>query len=489
MSAWWKNLFRGKTKDAPPPREAVAAAGPSPSPRAIRRATLGLDFGTSTTKCCFREQAERKSFHIVEFERIVAGDSRVLFPTTIAFDSGRLLFGHAAEHCSTREKLRSFKMCLLCLARANRADRATGAMPACVNCLPDKPGFYRIGGQLLSAEDLSTLYLSHVMRVAKRRLVATVGGDANEVRITVNSAAPLDQMGEFGKVGEHFERSLFHGWRLADQSREGWPIEQALESLQSARREAVPLVEQSPTRLFPETHAAMTAYLLLPQSERGLYGLVDIGAGTTDVAFFWLQKDENDTKAWYYSAGSRRVGMDDLDGALRSVLANENGNLRSARQALSDAALTEHLPLFEPVAKQIRMHQAGVLTEAMGVDQRPKAWFANGKACYKLFLAGGGSMCNPLVDFVTEAPPHPQTRWEEVPMALAIPASTNVALANGTVDKIRSLREPAAERLLLLAYGLAHPRPDIPKYERDTEGVKVASRALEAWNELPDHWW
>jgi hypothetical protein len=484
MSSWWKNLFRGKPKDGPPP-EAV----PAPAPRLIRRATLGLDFGTSSTKCCFREQSDGKSAHIVEFERAVASDSRVLFPTTIALDGGRLLFGHSAEQCSARDKLRSFKMCLLCLSRANRSDPALSAQSKCGNCLPDAPGFYRMGGLVLSAEDLSALYLSHVMRIAKQRLLATLGGDASAIRITVNSAAPLDQMDEFGRVGEHFERALFHGWMLADQSCNDWPIEQALGSLRMTQRENVPAVEQSPTRLFPETHAAMTAYLLLPQSERGLYGLVDIGAGTTDVAFFWFQKDEAETKAWYYAAGSRRVGMDDVDSALRCVLHNADGNLRAARQALPDEALTESLSLIEPVANEIRRHQATVLHSAMQVDQRPTAWRSGGRVHYRLFLAGGGSMCGQLRANAVDKPLLPGEAWEEPPSPLAIPLNTKVALADGTIVPVRSLSEPAVSRLLLLACGLAHPRPDIPKYERDVEGVKHSRSSSATVFELPDKWW
>lgn len=113
MSSWWKNLFRGKGTSTSAAAETSAPL--SERPRAVRRVTLGVDFGTSTTKCCFREQAERKPVHVVGFETVHAADSRVLLPTTVAIDAGRLFFGHTAEHCDAREKFRSIKMCLLCL--------------------------------------------------------------------------------------------------------------------------------------------------------------------------------------------------------------------------------------------------------------------------------------------------------------------------------------------------------------------------------------
>ena len=331
MSAWWHKFIPGKKNRAgpeqPPP---VAHAPQKRKPVRSRRVTVGLDFGTSTSKCCFREEADRKPFVLVGYDADSETASHVLFPSSVALDGERLLFGHDAEVSDSSIVIRSFKMCLLCQARAAVRPRSAEANP-CPNCLKDRPGHFMLGTELMSAEDLSILYLAVVLGAAKERVAASLGVRQDQIRYVVNSAAPLDQMSEFGEVGDYFENALYNAWSLADVSKRSWLLEEAIEVLGRTRERPRPSVEDSPTRIFPETHAAMTAYLLLPQSEKGLYGLVDIGAGTTDVAFFWLQKGDEATTAWYCSAGSKRVGMDDVDYTMADPLRVAPDDARAAR--------------------------------------------------------------------------------------------------------------------------------------------------------------
>lgn len=469
MSGWWEKL-RGRRSARP----AEVHESRLSSAR-VRRVTLGVDFGTATTKCCFREQGDRKPFFVVGHEPPTPGTSRLLMPATVAYSDGRLFFGYQAEAVQAPTIIRSFKMCLLCQARAQSAEATRAAIADnCPNCLKGRPGHFEIAGTQPSAEDLSTLYLAAVLREATARTADVLGADDHELRLSVNSAAPLDQMGEFGEVGDYFDRILYYAWKLAVGAQNPWGLDDALEALKQARREPKPPLELSPTRVFPETHAAMTAYLLLPQTERGLYGSVDIGAGTTDVAFFWLQKDERETKAWYYAAGSKRFGMDDVDRALSTELQGLGGNLRAAREALSSGDLRAYQRHIEPIANRIFQHHAAVLNDAMTIDQRHWAWFnRGGTALYRLFLVGGGSTCDVVTERLRTSPPRHAARWQDAPCTLGIPASTKVAQPGGDIVALRTLNEPVAERLCLLAYGLSHPRPDIPKYERDADGVRV----------------
>jgi len=477
MSEWWSKLVekvlgtRGTTAEWPTRTTADGErAGPDATPKGhrVRRATIGLDYGTSSTKCCFREDAEGKPFHFVAHGCGEHHGSPLLFPTSVVIDQGRLFTGFDAELRAGVTPVRSFKMCLLC-----QAQTAIGrsAEVACGRCLRAAPGHFELGGQRWSAEDLSTLYLSVVLAEALARLPVALGVETGQLRLQVNSAAPLDQMSEFGPVGEFFDRSVFYAYRLAGRARQGWDVDEARQALEEVRRESRPTVEQSPTRVFPETHAAITGYLMLPESERGLYGLVDIGAGTTDVAFFWLQKDESTTKAWYYAAGSRPIGMDDVDRALQPVLRGESGDLRRQREQLNDKQLAAHAGILEPVVKSMHRHYAGVLMDAMQVDQRDWAWRDKGLAKFGLFMVGGGARCGPVASRFVKTPGVGQ-RWEREPQSLPVPGRTRVCLPDGSVSTIKELKETAVAPLLLLAYGLSHRRPDIPAYDRDADGVQ-----------------
>jgi hypothetical protein len=233
----------------------------------------------------------------------------------------------------------------------------------------------------------------------------------------------------------------------------------------------------------------MTGYLLLPQSESGLYGLVDVGAGTTDVAFFWLQKDAQEMKAWYYAAGSKRIGMDDVDRAIQDVLLANNGNLRAAREQLGDGELARHSELIQPISKRIFLHHADVLGQARMIDQREVAWQSRGQAHYRLFLAGGGNATAAIRDRLSRGSPI-APRWDEVPANLTVPVTSGVVFADGNTSSLHAVQENGAARLLLLSYGLAHPRPDIPKYDRDRDGVKGREPCEAPVVEPPSgHWW
>lgn len=496
MSTWWKRLFRRKSTPPETTQQSsevksdtlpveVGGEPPKKERGLVRRITVGLDFGTSTTKCCLRVNEEGKDFHFLSFRNPKDGEPSVLMPTAARFCDGKVLFGANAEKSAGSDIVRSFKMCLLC---QSQAEAGVTHSSDCQNCLREKRGWFRMGSEELSAEDLSTLFVAYVLGLAKRAAPYLLKGRRDNLRLFVNSAAPLDQMTEFGAIGRYFERVVYYGWILAGRIDDSIELGDAQELLTLARDRAIPTQEQSPTRIFPETHAAMTGYILLPQSESGLYGLVDVGAGTTDVAFFWLQKDEEHTKAWYYAAGSRRLGMDDVDRALSEVLLAEATNVREIRESLTPSQVERYRNLIEPVGQGIYAHQADVLDQAMAVDQRDKAWRYRGTARYRLFLAGGGNATATISDRLS-ASSHIAPTWEEEPEYLSVLASNKTIDADGHIGSLEAKPRNEALRLLLLSYGLAHRQVDIPKYERDAEGVKRESGPEPIVEAPSGHWW
>ncbi|MCX5688978.1 MAG: hypothetical protein NTV94_04190 [Planctomycetota bacterium] len=201
--------------------------------------------------------------------------------------------------------------------------------------------------------------------------------------------------------------------------------------------------------------------------------MVDIGAGTTDVAMFWLQKNQVEAKAWYYAAGSRRIGMDNIDSALRSLFGSTCKNQRQAREMMTESLLLKHGDLAAPVLSTMVRHYAGVLERARQVDQRNTAWQSNGRAKFQLFLVGGGSKFRPAVEQFRKNPGMAGCKeWMEEPRQLAVPTSSLVRLADRRSVSLKDAGETAIAPLLILAYGLSHPRPDIPEYARDKDGVR-----------------
>lgn len=473
MCAWFKK-FADRLLGGPPETRArlgkpLTSMAVEPTVRK-RRVTVGLDFGTSSAKCCFLEEGPGMRFTALAFQ----GNERVrlLFNSILVYSEDTFEFGPGLTPAREQTCVRSFKMCLLCQARHESGGRAV----PCPRCSPRRPGHFRFGQRWLSAEDVTTLYLSVVLGETLLAIQRGLGVAASSLRVNVNAAAPLDQLQEFGSVGEYFDRCFFYALRLAESGspRRRWPADDALRCLAEVRRETLPDTSMSPTRMFPETHAAMTAYTLLPQSEKGLYAIVDIGAGTTDVSFFWLQKDEAKTAVWYYAAGTESVGMDDVDRALAPVFKDVD-DVRAMREAMREASLARQSERIAPIEKRAYAHYINVYKKASNLDQRDWAWCDRGVCQFKLFLVGGGALCGPMVSKLRRVPPK-GISWASYPERLTVPTKMNVQLPTGDRSSIKELNIACDGSLMLLALGLSHRRPDIPEYARDEHGVaKVES--------------
>ena len=479
MCAWW-NKDRGAGRSTPS-AQTDAKRSKEKTPQRVRRVTIGLDFGTSSSKCMFREEGEGRPFRIVGYDNSKQPWGHVLYPSTVSCKNGILRFGHLAEEADGLGVIRSFKMCLRCLSKEPGGESAA-AGGTCSRCLRERPGFLGFGDVELSAEDISTLYLAVVLNHAIDR-IRRVFGDAEPLRVLVNSAGPLDQLESFGALGECFHRVVFFAINLAGRAKEKWELDAAIEALNQVRQLDVPPRDQSPTVVVPESHAAITGYIRLPQSQKGLYGVVDVGAGTTDVAFFWLQK-EPEEKAWYYSAGSTPVGMDDIDLALAPVLTPLEGSLRAAREGLSSAEVLQHQALMKYVIKQMFQFHALVYDDARRVHAIEQAWIKQGWAQYKLFLVGGGTRCTPVTNRFGQS--LAQYGWAEEPEQLPVPPRLRVVLPDGEQATLAQLKETAVRPLLLLAYGLATPRPEIPRFDRDHVGVAAPEPDPDRWQLSPD---
>jgi molecular chaperone DnaK (HSP70) len=69
------------------------------------------------------------------------------------------------------------------------------------------------------------------------------------------------------------------------------------------------------------------SYVNSPHSEEGLYGIVDVGAGTTDVSFFRLadiQRDQPRLMA-FYDAATEVIGSDEIDRAIATLAIRRAG--------------------------------------------------------------------------------------------------------------------------------------------------------------------
>jgi hypothetical protein len=421
----------------------------------VRRVNIGLDFGTSTTKVIVRiDDAASKPQYLVVAPR--GAEASVVFPSCAAVEGDNLLLGAAAEVAATSEKVRSFKMNLP--AEAGSRKHAWR-------------GRLRLADGRLTAEDLSTLYIAWVLRDVLGQVREYLSGA--DLKITLNAAAPLDQMEAEPHLRALFHRIFFRALKIAAVARSPWSLKEARLALDKARSIPVPSDEESPVNVFPETHAAMTSYMLLPGRSKGNYATVDIGAGSTDVAFFWFHATDGQPEMCYYGACSGFVGMDDIDHDLAVARGEHVDRVRKQRENQS-IHLGDYTAALSAAMNQIyecyRMGFGRSYARCLGEYE----WrHPNGHAKYTLCLVGGGSLCEELVDRLGQVLPLLNMSSIDVDI-LHVPDNLAVLQPGATVRSICHVA-PGEQSLLLLAHGLANRAVDIPRYESGHRHTRVTT--------------
>jgi hypothetical protein len=445
--------------------QSTPARIPTPKDGQRKRVIIGLDFGTSSTKAVvqIRGQLRTPELFIVGHDAGSSADPEIVCPSAVAIDGDRLYFGWNAEQPGAPQIIRSFKMCLACLHGQRRA------LGVCHSCDAQTPGQFSIGGAVLDAEDISALYLAHYLQSITKHTGVMHSDD-----VFINTAAPLDQLKSNAALKSSFARVIERAFQLWPKAENPWLLSDAMSALSEVKSKNLPPVEERRTAVFPETLAAMTAFLKMPGREKGNYASLDVGAGTTDVAFFWFHKTDGDPEACYYAAATYPVGMDDIDASLIRTMRQAPPNPRKFREGMSNDEATQKIETFRHVLDAIYRHYRMTWGQAYENCKQESAWVEerNGHrvAQFQLCLVGGGAKFVPLVRRLSE--PFNALRIDEIPYGIpTLPARIPVLWRGRTLvvpDRVESQRS-----LLLLALGLSEHAIDIPRYDPNYRVTRI----------------
>ena len=144
MLGWLKKLFGAGQKKT---EQASSSAKPKRHEKNTVSVTVGLDFGTSSTKCVINLEEYDKhqdKFLVIIFPSQEPSRMTLCIPTSIAAQRNCLLFGELAEKLPENQVIRSFKMAIPCIDKDWGNYRSASMMP-------DKPGYFDIQGHPFSA--------------------------------------------------------------------------------------------------------------------------------------------------------------------------------------------------------------------------------------------------------------------------------------------------------------------------------------------------
>ena len=292
-------IGRPRGESAPPgPTQETARGHDLPSIVLV----IGLDFGTSGTKVVVRLLEKGRPAAAVDFGTDQAGFSRFSFPSTIALDNSRFLFGTEAERHENGPVFRSLKRTLISTNGGVRSARSLELAPRPQD-LDAHPHF------------LVAVYLGAVLRQVRDLVAQEHDADPE---FFYNLDIPVSQL-DGGPVRRGFQTALDAAVDFAETDNlllddyralwERWQEVLGRDTTGAADRERKrwELVPES-SAIVKGAEAALVS--ILPDSRR-YTAIVDIGAGTTDVGWFRLVTHEDGDSLYFFSAETCLVGCDE----------------------------------------------------------------------------------------------------------------------------------------------------------------------------------
>jgi hypothetical protein len=453
----------------------------------IREVTIGLDFGTSTSKLMinFHEPGNPKKDEVYAFAfRSTNKDSfEFLFPSSVATNNGKLLTGFDSNNIESRYE--SFKMWLPKLAGVTFDEQVTNKYPG----LESK--IFWLENQPVSAKELAIFHLTDVFYRVRDAL--SKFNQEFQYAINVNVACPLGPVLLDGGGSNHDEIrkekyiELVHeiAWRALDLSKDlnlPTTIDHAVIKI-SEHYEKVPSIKQGETRVSvkAEAHAAVISYIMQPNRKKGRYFTVDIGAGTTDSAMFWLSPVDNRI-ASYYAFETGYFGMDDFDSALAEHYSvGETMKLREYRE--NRGIFETDRDFLEPILEKVWSTYKQVFKNAFKLESSANRWATNGAANFDLLLCGGGSEISLIQEEFerSDRTPFPGvvSNWKTTQLLAA--ASRKVLLENGTLidnDPIYTEKYDQIRSLLVVAEGLSYHPVQPPPWDIQDVPVQIEQKPI-----------
>ena len=438
--------------------------------RTPKTVNVGIDFGTSTSKVAVRDVDVRRSY-LIPLRGKKKGYEKYLFPSTVLIKGGRLFFGKESAVADSNF-LRSFKVCVACGANAfERVSCDSGFR----GCSGDRGLFNLDGGDVVRAEHVAAWYLGYLMKVAETTVHRRFG-DAAIPLLTFNSAVPIDHL-EKGQVRKTFERVVSVAYAIRDHVSQGMELSRARILWENAERDLQCGSDKANQRAFilAEPLAAVISYNNSPLADEGFHCIVDIGAGTTDVAFFRRWTVRGDPKVAFYHCDNHLVGGDDVDYALARCL-KESQPERRIRDLLRIARSAKERHSEEGLRFQVRgpgtLLNTQQLTRLVGpigrriFDGCQTTWRGAYKkhTCesvwrnYGIFVIGGSARFEPLRGMAVNKP------WDRIerlrPLAPLLPKDFE------TLDPAEGELLKSNAELFAVTYGVSRHCAEWPEFYR-----------------------
>lgn len=423
-----------------------------------RRVQVGLDFGTSNTKIVYSLLGRPQKIPILFNHELDIYPDFCLPSVAAVNDQNKLIFGiKAAQFLSDKswdEGLRRLKVVV-----AGKYD----------NSFKDKQTEDQFNNYLeehfnstcsISVEQITAIYLAYAMYLARIEIKNRL--KSNDLDLMYNICIPIDHV-QNNKVRYVFEKILAWAeiiekeWTIRGESFDPLEFSNKVESKAKygAKTNSFSREDQD-ARVFavPESVAEIASYLYSSNKQSGLHALIDLGAGTTDISIFNLNRETKNT--FWYSAGNIPEGTNNIERIIVDYInERENNNMCRLIDVLNILKiLSSNNNIDFEIEKNIRTildeiykKSKKIWGEAYQRYQQEAVWHN-----VNIFISGGGSYI-PYVKDIFSVPWWPQIR-ENYPINI-LPKPDDYSLPNGNIPFLR----------MAVAYGLCRTIPEFEKFK------------------------
>jgi len=298
-----KQLGPGSSKDSG--QQEVKARDPETEPTSKSVSTrteskvallIGFDFGTHSTKVVIRRRGVRQG-RLLALDRAAEGYPSFAVPSVVRVLNGTLCFGTEALRQNSGTLYRFLKLELIRKSGTTSID--------CEN-----------------TDLLVTAYFAWVLNSVKG-WIDTEYGIAN-TKLFLNVAAPMDHF-EDDEIKARYLRLLGTAWEwVFDDPAKNvvqYVSEADLKSWMGGTRLTIPESETRVYDVLPETIAPIMSLSQDPRMTPGIYLLVDMGAGTTEMSVNYVPAPGTEEAVLCYFDRSTTIGAEQfLNGQDREQL-------------------------------------------------------------------------------------------------------------------------------------------------------------------------
>lgn len=398
-----------------------APSRPEPKPRkdGPRAITIGLDFGTHSTKIILRPRGADKG-SVLQICKSPTGYPTFGCPSIVKVVGERVYFGPQALGTPGGKLYRSLKVQLL---------------PPLGHELTDD--VFPAG---LTPDLLVAWYLSWVLDRIKRGIEKFLPGSAP--KLSLNMAAPMDHI-ENEALKTRYLGIVQAAWESvfgteAMPAQQGMDVRELRAVFSPWLEREVPGREVRPFEVLPETVAPIVSLSRDPRMAPGMCMIVDMGAGTTEMSVNYVQEPGADQRIVCYQDRSERLGGDHFE-----WLRRQHTDPAAVRRETSEL-VERFMKVFR--SSWVKGYQKDARNRAAC-----KKW-----ARFDVVLAGGGARHSAVETAIRTAMPFPpwpvgedhyRTKWHE-------PADIHM----------QALGDGESTALLAVANGLSVPRQQWPDF-------------------------